>query len=147
MEMIEDEDRAKGELKRIDHLVFVTLKYTRTVDVIRSIVQKFISAIDFKAEDYLNFLFEAGKLKRVPPVPLVRVKKMEELHQDDEKIKEIVDFYVLLKKIIHSEYKAKEEYRKNVTLVTPIKDVNIAVIKEYGELIKEYISYIDQLKQ
>ena len=30
------------ELKRVDHLVYVSLKYTRTVDVIRSIIDRLI---------------------------------------------------------------------------------------------------------
>ena len=38
---------AVEEIKRVDHLVFVSLKYTRTVDVIKSVVDRIISALDF----------------------------------------------------------------------------------------------------
>ncbi len=31
-------DNAKNEMKRVDHLLFVSLKYTRTVDVIKSVM-------------------------------------------------------------------------------------------------------------
>ena len=33
------EDNAKQELKRADHLLYVTLKYTRTVDVIKNTIK------------------------------------------------------------------------------------------------------------
>ncbi|MBT3323770.1 hypothetical protein HN681_05175 [archaeon] len=143
---MEDEDPAKGELKRIDHLVFVTLKYTRTVDVIRTIIEKFIAALDFKIEDYYNHLFENGKVARIHPVALVRAKNLEKELPKDKTVKDIVDFYVHLKKVYNAEYRAKEEYRKNVTLVTHEEDINIPRLKEYSELLKDYIIYFEELK-
>ncbi len=143
---MEDEDPAKGELKRIDHLVFVTLKYTRTVDVIRTIIEKFISALDFKIEDYYNFLFENGKIARIHSVPLVRAKNLEKEIPKDKKVKDIIDFYVHLKKVYNADYRAKEEYRKNVTLITREEEINIPRLKEYSELLKDYIAYFEELK-
>ena len=40
--MTENLENAKEELKRIDHLIYVTLKYTRTVDVLLSVVERMI---------------------------------------------------------------------------------------------------------
>lgn len=142
----ESGDMARNELKRIDHLIFVTLKYTRTVDVIKAIIGKFINALDLKVEDYYNNLFEKEKITRIPPVALVRVKKLEEMYPEDEKVKSFVDFYVQLKQVYNAEYRAKEEYRKNVTMVTKVKEINIAILKEYVEYVKDYITYIDGLK-
>ncbi|MEM3690615.1 MAG: hypothetical protein QXZ40_02715, partial [Candidatus Micrarchaeia archaeon] len=34
------------EMKRADHLIYVSLKYTRTVDVIRSIVERLATAYE-----------------------------------------------------------------------------------------------------
>ena len=41
--MIESLENAKEELKRIDHLIYVTLKYTRTVDVLLSVVERMVN--------------------------------------------------------------------------------------------------------
>ena len=38
---------AEKELKRVDHLIYVSLKYTRTVDVFKNIIKRLISTIDF----------------------------------------------------------------------------------------------------
>ncbi|MDP3918856.1 MAG: hypothetical protein Q8Q35_03075 [Nanoarchaeota archaeon] len=147
MEEGEEEDLAQGELKRIDHLVFVTLKYTRTVDVIRTILEKFIDALDRKIEDYFNYLFEKNEITRIPPVALVKMKQMEQVHPDDPKVKDLVDFYVMLKNTFHADYRPREEYRKNVTMVTKDKEVNITMLKEYAEYVKDFVSYVDGLKK
>lgn len=142
-----DEDPAKEELKRIDHLIFVTLKYTRTVDIIRTIIEKFILTLDHQTEKYYTLQFEKGKVKDIPSVPLVRMKKLETIHAKDPKVKDMVDFYVQLKGIYNADFKAKEEYRKNVTLVTKGKEINIAMLRDYVDTTKEYVSYIDELLQ
>lgn len=143
--MQEEEDRAKEELKRIDHLIFVTLKYTRTVDIIRTIIGKFILTLDHETEKFYQFQLEKKKIKEIPPVALMRMKKMESLYPKDPKIKDMIDFYVELKAIFNAEFKAKEEYRKNVTLVTKGKEINIAMLKEYVNTTKEYINYMEEL--
>ena len=140
-----DEDPAREELKRIDHLIFVTLKYTRTADIIRTIIGKFILTLDHQTEKYYTDQFEKRKIKEIPPVPLMRMKKLEQIHLKDNKIKDMIDFYVQLKAIFNADFKAKEEYRKNVTLVTKGKEINIAMLKDYVETTKEYVNYIDDL--
>jgi len=142
-----DEDLAADELKRIDHLIFVTLKYTRTVDIIRTILQKFVLAIDYKVDQYYDIKFENGKVKTIPIVPLMRIRELEKLHPKDSKVKDMVDFYVFLKRVCNAEYRAREEYRKNVTLVTKEDEVNIAHLREYVEHVKDYIEFIGTLQK
>jgi len=142
-----EEDLAKEELKRIDHLIFVTLKYTRTVDIIRTIIGKFILTLDHQVTRYYDMQFEKNKIKEIPPVPLMRMKKLEQLHAKDQKVKDLIDFYVHLKSIYNAEFKAKEEYRKNVTLVTKGKEINIPMLKEYVDTIKEYVTYLEELSK
>lgn len=142
---MQDDDLAEEELKRIDHLIFVTLKYTRTVDIIKTILEKFILTIDYKIEKLYNVQYDLGKIKEIPLVPMVRLKNLERLHPHDKKIKDMIDFYMTLKKICNAEQRAKEEYRKNVTLVTKEQEVNIPKLKEYVEKTKEYVQYLDGL--
>ena len=142
---MQEEDLAREELKRIDHLIFVTLKYTRTADIIRTIIGKFILTMDHQVERYYDIQFDKGKIKSIPPVPLMRIKNLEKIHAKDQKIKDMLDFYTRLKLIYNAEFKAKEEYRKNVTLVTKGEEINIAMLKEQVEQIKEYIDYVEQL--
>ena len=45
--MIESLEDAKEELKRVDHLIYVSLKYTRTVDVLRNVIERLVTASEF----------------------------------------------------------------------------------------------------
>jgi hypothetical protein len=142
----ESDDRAKDELKRIDHLIFVTLKYTRTVDIIRAIIAKYILTLDYSVEDYYIAKLEAGKIKSIPTVALLRIRNMEKDFPKDKEIKNMLDFYVMLKKIYNAEYRPREEYRKNVTLVTKSHEVNIPTLKEQVEHVKRFVEHIDNLE-
>ena len=53
----------------------------------------------------------------------------------------------MLKQTFNSEYRAKEEYRKNVTLVTKDKEINIPMLKEYVQIVNKYVDYLDSLKK
>ena len=44
--MNEEFEQAKGELRRADHLMYVSLKYTRTVDVIKSLIMRMLNTYD-----------------------------------------------------------------------------------------------------
>ncbi|MBT3985373.1 hypothetical protein HOD38_05790 [archaeon] len=143
----EDEDKALGELKRVDHLIYVTLKYTRTVDVIRTVIEKLISTFNNQSESMFTTFLDDKKVSYIPTVPLVRMKDLEKHYKKDKQVKNIIDFYMLLKRIYNAEYKAKEEYRKNVTLVTRDNEVNIELLKTYYELTQEYISYLNNINK
>ena len=128
------EVHAKDELKRADHLIYVTLKYTRTVDVIKNTIKRLITALEFSTLDALNHLKVKGKLKdSIPTHPNLRSNLLLKLLP---KSKKALDFYNYLRKIDRAEFGKKEEYRKNVALIakdiigkTPV-EVNVEVLKQ-----------------
>ena len=65
-EINEHFEESREELKRADHLIFVSLKYTRTVDVIKHIVERLINCIDFAFTGLLDELVENGKIEEIP---------------------------------------------------------------------------------
>ncbi len=139
--MIPESDTAKGELKRADHLIYVTLKYSRTVDVIKNILKRLISAIDMAVNDLLT-----RKKKKIPKIIKEKLTLLEKTYPKDNKIKDYIDFYYLLLKIDKADFKKKEEYRKNVTLITRYAEVNIPLVMEYFEKTIELVNYLNELK-
>jgi len=143
--MIED---AKEELKRADHLIFVSLKYTRTMDVIESIVKRLISAHKIAVDSLLEYLKNKKKIKEIPlsfKEKLIILKKFKQ-----EEIKEFVEFTRFLIRIDKSEHSKKEEFRKNVALIaeedgTIIAEVSINVLKEYYKKTEGLINFIFNL--
>ena len=53
--MKESFELAVQELKRVDHLFWVSLKYTRTVDVIKNVIDRLISCVGFGLEAILKW--------------------------------------------------------------------------------------------
>jgi len=141
------ENSALEEMKRVDHLIFVTLKYTRTVDVIRNVLERLVSTMDFQIADLLEHYRKKGKLVSVPAATLIRCRKLETIFPKDSEIKDLIDFYMRLKKLVTSDYKKKEEYRKNVAMITKEDEVTIDKLKVYAEETKKYINYLDALMQ
>jgi len=145
--MIEDlEDSAKEELKRADHLVYITLKYTRTVDVIKNTIKRLISAFDFAILELLEFAKKRRKIKEISRMEKLRAEMVREVFPE---IKDYIDFYFSLKSIDRAEFTKKGEYRKNVTLIvmkTPenFVEVTMDVLKEYFYKTKEFIDFVGE---
>jgi hypothetical protein len=120
------------ELKRVDHLYFVTLKYTRTADVILNTVKRMISSIEVSTTEVLEYLLEKKKIKEVPSMTKEKIEMIKKVALNDDD----VEFYYFLKKIERAEYTGREEYRKNVTMVTSFVEVDIVLLGEYFERIQ-----------
>lgn len=146
--MIEDlQDSAREELKRADHLIFVTLKYTKTADVIKSVIKRLISAFDFAILELFEFVNRRKKNKKIPVTPRLRAEEIVALFPD---IKPYIDFYFLLKKIDTAEYTKKEEYRKHVALLAiegPGKfiEVNMETLRNYFDKTIEFVNVVNNI--
>ncbi|MEK6952329.1 MAG: hypothetical protein AABX29_04905 [Nanoarchaeota archaeon] len=138
MEFDELEESAEQELKRADHLIYVTLKYTRTVDVIKNTIKRLISAYDFAILNALKYL----KVKEISDVPRVRVKQLEEKKPE---FKSDMKFYLLLKELDAASFRRKDEYRKNVALITDIMDVNFEKLRSFFERTILFVKNIEEL--
>jgi len=147
--MIDSLNDAREELKRVDHLIYVSLKYTRTVDVIRSIVDRLINACDFLVDQILILSKKEGKLEDIPKLPGPKCDKLRELHSSNEKIIELLDFYLRLRKIMRAEFTRNTEYRRHVFMGLNLEGeeirVNIDLVIELYDKTKEFYEYVKEL--
>lgn len=141
-------EEAHQEIKRADHLIFVSLKYTRTTDVIKSVIQRLSNTLGFLIESLLIKAEAEDKIKEIPVSPGQRAEVAKK-HYQDEKIHKMVEFYLLLRKILRSQYSAEQEYRKDVTLIVDLGDdeleINLPLIHEYYEKTNDYANYVKEL--
>jgi len=138
------EEGSKEELKRADHSIFVTLKYTRTSEVIKNIVSRLICAYEYGIDDALEFAKKKKKIKNVPDSYLVKAAEIKKVMRG-KKIKEHIDLYLLLKRIEKAGYTSKEEYRRHVTLISDIGvNVKIETLVDYFDKTKEFIMIINE---
>ncbi len=147
--MKESLDDAREELKRVDHLIYVSLKYTRTVDVLLNVIKRLIDAYDFAIDAILGYAQEKGMLEEdIPTNPLSKADLiLKKFH--DPVIKDNIELYLLFRKIVKADYERFNEYRRHVTLKTMVdnRDIEIKIdnITEYYNIIKEFVKYIDNL--
>lgn len=144
--MYEDQiDTAEEELKRADHLVYVSLKYTRTCDIMRNAIKRMIAAFEYVMKEFLEHLRKNKQLEEVPGNVKERSSLVKEILANPGK--KYLILYNLLKKIDKAECSAVEEFRKNVTLrtktPTPI-EVKVENLYNYLETTKEFVSFMRQ---
>lgn len=139
---------AKGEVQRADHLLFVTLKYTRTIDVMKSVIARLANAYDNAVIYALEKLKSKKKIKQIPLTPVSRAELLRDLYKRDIIILDAMNTYFFLRKVAKAEYTKKEEFRKNVTLTVMHRDevieVNIKTLEEYYDKTKEFIDYVNE---
>lgn len=129
------------ELKRVDHLIYVSLKYTRTVDVIRSIVVRIINAFDSMMDALIQKLKSEGKVTTIPQLPGLKCDMLRAQYKESPQILEYIDFYLILRKIMRSKYKSSQEFRRHVTMTVELIDIDSGekkVIEVNMDLVKEY---------
>ncbi len=139
---------SREELKRADHLLYVSLKYTRTVDVIKSIILRLISGIGLTIDSLLQHAKAKKKLKEIPPQTGLKCELIKKVY-NDPKLNEMIDFYLLLRRISNAEYKKSNEYRRHVTMTITldqtVMDVTMDLIKEYFNKTNEYIDHAENI--
>ena len=145
--VIEDlAETAREELKRADHSIYVSLKYTRTVDIIKNTIKRLISAFDLALLDVCEHLRAKRKIKSIPTVAILRADTVSKNLPD---LKPYIEFYNMLKDIDKAKYDKKEEYRKNVTLIVYIGnkriDVDIKTLEIYYNKVNDFLNMVESL--
>ena len=156
--MIEEELReandAKEELKRADHLIFVSLKYTRTVDVLLSIIVRLMNALEITTDEILEYLVKKKKLKDINVSKPLRIKVgwIKEKFKKDKNVQELEEFYELLLRIVKAKtHIRRSEFRKNLALIAQdkngeeIAEVTVDVVKEYYKQTEDLIGKLEKI--
>lgn len=148
--MIEALRDAHEELKRVDHLVYVSLKYTRTVDVILNILNRMVDAYAYMADALLKKAEEDGQQIEMPFSAIERADLVKELYKEDVAVIDNVELYLLLRKLLRAKnIEREQEYRRHVTMKTIIDGreeiVNIDIITNYYLFQREFLEHLNKL--
>lgn len=142
-------ERAQQELKRADHLTYVSLKYTRTVDVLKSIIERLIATMDGGFDALLHAAKSDGKIPAVPTLPRLKVEALKKAYADHLQLKPYLDFYLLLRKLDKANFARAQEYRRHVTMKAALDEhhveITIDIINDYFHKTKEFLTVVEQL--
>lgn len=148
--MLESLNDAKEELKRVDHLIYVSLKYTRTVDVLKNALNRMIDAYDLMFEALLRQAMEQEKIPEIPTTPIERGNLIKKLYESDIQVVDNVELFFLIRKLHRAPNPEKEqEYRRHVTMRVIIEGreelVNIDIITQYYHFQVEFLKRIESM--
>jgi len=146
--MLEQLEEAGEELKRADHLVYVSLKYTRTADVLLNSLSRMIESYDHLIMALLEYAKDTMGLETIPKTPIEKGRVLKEYYKQQE-IHDNIDLYFLLRKISRSTYDSEQEYRRHVAILCTIDGreeiINIDIITQYLEFEKKFFSFVVKL--
>lgn len=141
-------DNACEELKRVDHSIFVSLKYTRTVDILVNIIMRMIDCYDYLFDALLKYAIEHKMIGAIPTTPKEKCVLIKQIFKEQE-IHDNVDLYLLLKAIMKTNFTKENEYRRHVALRTYVAGreeiININIISQYYEIQTACFHLLDKL--
>lgn len=131
-----------------DHLLYVSLKYTKTCDVIKNLLLRWRRMIETAIDKILIKAKAQKKISSIPENPVKKIEEIRKLLKKDSNFLEIIELYEMLRKIEELRTERIGEFRKNVTLRIFFKgeetNINLEKLKEYADKLEKFISSTKQ---
>ncbi len=131
-----------------DHLLYVSLKYTKTCDVIANLLLRWAKMIETSMEAILKHAKKKKKIASIPSNPVGRVEQIRKLFKKDKEFLDVIDLYEMFKRINNLRCERIGEFRKNVNLKVTYRgkeiDINLEQLKIYAEKLEKFISTTKQ---
>lgn len=133
-----------------DHLLYVSLKYTKTCDVILNLLARWKSLIELSFDAILEKRVEDGKIPAMPTNPKQKIEFIKTYFAKDVDVQNVVPLYILFKRIPDLTKTRSGEFRKNVNLkvlVGPTKtiDINMEMLGNYYEVVEKFIVAVKKI--
>jgi hypothetical protein len=131
-----------------DHLLYVSLKYTKTCDVIMNLLLRWKNMIETVMDEILKHAKKKKKISSISANPVGRVEQIRKLFKNDEDFLKVIDMYEMFKKVKELRIERIGEFRKNVNLRIFFRgkeiNVNLEQLKTYASMLEKFISTTKQ---
>ncbi|PIO07847.1 hypothetical protein COU59_02790 [Candidatus Pacearchaeota archaeon CG10_big_fil_rev_8_21_14_0_10_34_12] len=131
-----------------DHLLYVSLKYTKTCDVVLNLILRWRKMIETSIEEILKKAKKKKKISQIPNSPTKKIEDARNLFKKDKNFLEVLDMYEMFRKIEDLRKERIGEFRKNVTLRVFYRgeevNINLEKLKEYADKLEKFISITKQ---
>jgi hypothetical protein len=129
-----------------DHLLYVSLKYTKTCDVIINLLSRWKNMIEQGMDRLVAKAKKDKKWKPVPDAPRAKLIQLKNIYAKAPDVIETLGLYELFRDIDKLEKVRENEFRKGVNLKVTYKDkiinINLNQLKDYAATLERFISYI-----
>lgn len=129
-----------------DHLFYVSLKYTKTCDVIINLLLRWKIMIELAMEILIERMKKQKKWKPIPDAPRAKLVQLKRLYEGVSPVHETLALYEFFRDIEKLEKVRENEFRKGVNLRVTYQDkevnVNLDKLREYSDILERFISYL-----
>lgn len=127
-----------------DHLLYVSLKYTKTCDVILNLLSRWKIMID---TSFAYLIKKSGKAwKVVPDAPRAKVIQLKKIYANEPIVNEALELYEFFRDIETLDKVRESEFRKGVNLRVTYKgkvvNINLEQLGIYSQILERFISYL-----
>ncbi len=123
-----------------DHLLYVSLKYTKTCDVIMNLIIRWRKMIETSIDAILTHAKKKKKLSAIPASPVKKIEEIRKLFKKEKNFQEVIDLYEMFRKIEELRIERIGEFRKNVTLKVLYRgkeiNINLEQLKIYADMLE-----------
>lgn len=127
-----------------DHLLYVSLKYTKTCDVIINLLLRWRNMIELGMDRLVEQAKKQRKWKPVPDAPRAKLMQLKKIYAANKDLMDTFSLYELFRDVESLEKVRENEFRKGVNLRVSYKgqviNINLEKLKEYAALLERFIS-------
>ena len=127
-----------------DHLLYVSLKYTKTCDVIINLLLRWKNLIEVAMDTLVEKAKKQKKWKPIPDAPRAKFVQLKKIYEKDKPIADALGLYEMFRDIETIEKVRENEFRKGVNLRVNYKgkviNINLEMLKEYSDILERFIS-------
>ena len=134
----------ENEMKAAQHLLYVSLKYTKTGDVILNLMYRWQQMIEHAVDRMLEKARKKKLVKEVPIAPKLKIALLAQLLKKESIVIETLHLYSFFRRVNTLEHIKEHEFRKNVALRV-IDDTEVVIdvekLKEWQALLENFIKF------
>ena len=139
-------ERIMKEKISADHLLYVSMKYTKTCDVMLNLIARWQSMIEISIDALLEKAKKKKKIRIIPVAPRTKVEVLKDIFKKEPDVLQTLENYEFFKRIPVLERQRQSEFRKNVCLTILDKGqetrIDMDKLKEYSELLERFIKFV-----
>ncbi len=129
-----------------DHLWYVSLKYTKTCDVIINLLLRWKRMIEISMDLLVERSKKQKKWKPVPEAPRAKLVQLKKIYANVPEVAQTFELYEFFRDIEKLDKVRESEFRKGVNLKVSYRNdfvnVNLDKLAEYSALLERFISYL-----
>lgn len=129
-----------------DHLLYVSLKYTKTCDVIINLLLRWKIMIEFGIDRLIEKAKKQKKWKPVANAPRAKIVQLKQVYANNKDVIDTLGLYEMFRDIEQLEKIRENEFRKGVNLRVSycgqIININLDKLKEYSAILERFISVL-----